>query len=323
MLLQHKEGISLRYFDLHCDTMTECFLHNKHLKENDLHVNLQKAQAMETYAQCYAVWSPDSLRGDAAFQRFCEIADRFQEEAAANRESLSVCRQPGDLAQAAAKKKHAAVLTVENGAALGGKLENIQAFRDRGVKMCTLTWNGENELGRGVGAEGNTGLSNFGRQAVKGLEEAGIVIDLSHASPALFYDVAEISQKPLAASHSNAKSVCSHPRNLTDEQFCIIRDSGGLVGLNFYKAFLHDEPEIASMEDVLRHAEHFLALGGENTLAMGGDWDGAALPKDMADGLGAVPRLYELFLKHNYPESLVKKIFYENGACFFQKQNLL
>ena len=84
MLLQHKEGISLRYFDLHCDTMTECFLHDKHLKENDLHVNLQKAQAMETYAQCYAVWIPDNLRGDAAFQRFCEIADRFQEEAAAN-----------------------------------------------------------------------------------------------------------------------------------------------------------------------------------------------------------------------------------------------
>lgn len=313
----------MRYFDLHCDTMTECCLHNKHLKENDLHVNLQKAEAMETYVQCYAVWIPDDLRGEAAFQRFCKIADCFEREAAANKEQLSVCRQPGGLAQAAAKKKHAAVLTVENGAALGGKLENIQAFQERGVKMCTLTWNGENELGRGVLAAGDGGLSDFGRQAVRGLEEAGIVIDVSHASPALFYDVAEVARKPFAASHSNAKSVCSHPRNLTDGQFCVIRDSGGLVGLNFYTAFLHDEPGKASMEDVLRHAEHFLALGGENTLSMGGDWDGAALPEDMADGLGAVPRLYELFLKHNYPESLVEKLFYGNGARFFQNQNLL
>lgn len=77
------------------------------------------------------------------------------------------------------------------------------------------------------------------------------------------------------------------------------------------------------MADVLRHAEHFLALGGEDVLAMGGDWDGAALPEDMAEGLGVVPELYEMFLRHNYPESLLEKIFYGNAARFFQRQNLL
>lgn len=291
----------MRYFDLHCDTMTECFLHDKPLKENDLHVNLQKASALERYVQCYAVWIPDDLRGEAAFQRFCQIADRLDKEAAENH------------------IENEAILTVENGAALGGKLENIAEFQKKGVKMCTLTWNGENELGRGVMAEGSRGLTDFGKQAIRGFEEAGIVVDISHASPELFYDVAEIASKPLVASHSNAKAVCGHPRNLTDEQFGIIKGSGGLVGLNFYKAFLNDQPENASMLDVLRHAEHFLALGGEDTLAMGGDWDGAALPEDMAAGLGAVPEMYELFLRHQYPESLVEKIFYGNAARFFGK----
>ena len=313
----------MRYFDLHCDTMTECALHDKPLKQNDLHVSLEKVRALESYAQCYAAWIPDNLRGEEAFGRFCRIADRLEKEVRENKEALALCRAPGDLGRAAAQKKHAAIFTVENGAALGGDLSNIAAFRERGVKMCTLTWNGENELGRGVLAEGALGLTEFGRQAVRGFEEAGILIDLSHASPELFYDAAQVARGPLAASHSNAKALCGHPRNLTDEQFCVIRDSGGLVGLNFYRSFLNDRPEEASMEDVLRHAEHFLSLGGEDVLAMGGDWDGAALPGDMAAGLAAVPELYELFLRHNYPEGLLRKIFYENAVRLFESENLL
>ena len=176
-------------------------------------------------------------------------------------------------------------------------------------------------MGRGVLAPGNTGLTDLGRQAVPLLEEAGILIDLSHASPELFWDVAEMAHKPLVASHSNAKEVCAHPRNLEKSQFEAIRNSGGLVGLNFYKAFLNDLPEKACMEDVLRHADYFLSLGGEDTLAMGGDWDGANLPADMP-GLSAIPALYELFLRH-YPEALVEKLFYGNAARLFREQELL
>ena len=106
------------------------------------------------------------------------------------------------------------------------------------------------------------------------------------------------------------------------EQFEAIKNSGGLVGLNFYKAFLNDVPEKACMEDVIRHAEYFLSLGGEDVLSLGGDWDGADLPDDMP-GLAAIPDLYELFLRKNYGESLVQKLFYGNAASFFQRENLL
>lgn len=313
----------MRYFDLHCDTITECCSHNVPLAKNNLHVDLERAGVFETYAQCYAVWIPDSIRGEEAFRRFCRVAERFSQEVERNAQILKGCSHPGDLAQVRSAARHCAVLTVENAAALGGRLENIEELARLGVKLCTLTWNGENELGRGVRAPGNTGLTSFGRHAVTELERHGILIDLSHASPELFDDAAEIAQRPLVATHSNAQAVCRHPRNLSDRQFAAVRDSGGLVGLNFLQYFLNDDPAKASMEDVLRHAEHFLALGGEDVLAVGADWDGGA-PEDFPlSGLQEIPALYELFLRHGYSEELVDKIFFRNAAEFFERENLL
>lgn len=305
----------MRYFDLHCDTMLTCQHHNIPLKENDLHVSMKKAEPMEHFTQCYAVFLHDSLRGAKAVECFNNVADRLTYEVEQNRDVLMFCAQPGDLAKL---PRHGAILTVESAAALGGDIENIKDWVRRGVKMCTLTWSGENELGRGVLTEGTTGLTDFGREVVREFEKNGILVDISHASPELFWDVAEMATRPLVASHSNAKAVCSHPRNLTDEQFAAIVKSDGLVGLNFYDAFLNNEPEKASMTDILRHAEHFLEHRGEDHLAMGGDMDGSTMPADMQDGLAAIPRLYELFLRH-YSQEVTDKIFYDNAAGFFTK----
>lgn len=312
----------MRYFDLHCDTMLACTHKEIPLRENELHISLKKAEDIETYVQCYAVFLPDKFRGPEAFDFFCKVADRFSLEMERNSDVVAQCRDSGDLGRTEKQKKHGGVLTVESGAALGGSLENIEDWKRRGVRMCTLTWNGATELGSGILSPEDSGITPFGREAVRKFEEAGIFVDISHASPKLFWDVAEIAKKPLIASHSNAKAVCGHARNLTDQQFEAIKKSGGLVGLNYYTEFLNDEPEKASMEDILRHAEHFLALGGENVLALGGDMDGSTLPEDMADGLGAIPRLYELFLRH-YPEELTDRIFYGNAARCFQENGML
>lgn len=312
----------MRYFDLHCDTMTECWHKDVPLKKNSLHVDLKRASVIKTYAQCYAVWMPDSLHGDEAFQRFCAVADRFSREMQENAERISRCSATGDLARAEEAGKQIGILTVENASALGGKLENVVEFAKRGVKLCTLTWNGENELGRGVRAPGSTGLTEFGRQAVRELEKHNILVDLSHASPELFADAAAMAEKPLVATHSNAQAVCGHPRNLTDSQFAAIRESGGLVGMNFLDAFLNDDPSKASPEDLLRHTEHFLNLGGEDVLAMGADWDGGAPESFPFSGVEAMPELYERFRKE-YGDKLTGKIFYDNAANFFQNLNLL
>ena len=141
-------------------------------------------------------------------------------------------------------------------------------------------------------------------------------MDISHASERLFYDTAEVSRLPFVASHSDAKTVCPHRRNLTDEQFRVICERGGLVGLNFCRDFLHKQSTNAKMYDIIRNAEHFLALGGEKTLAIGGDFDGADIPADM-DGIHSMPALYEMFLHHNYSETLVRDIFFNNALDFF------
>lgn len=303
----------MRYFDLHCDTMLTCQYKNIPLRENELHISMKKAEAIDAFVQCYAVFLHDSLRGGKAVECFNQVADRLAQEVEENSDVLTFCKNPGDLQ---ALSRHGAILTVESAAALGGDLKNLEDWKKRGVKMCTLTWSGENELGRGVLSEGTTGLTDFGREVVKEFEKAGILADISHASPELFWDVAELAMRPLVASHSNAKKICGHPRNLTDEQFDAILKTDGLVGLNFYDAFLNDDESKAGMEDILRHAEHFLSLGGEDHLAMGGDMDGSTMPQDMKDGLAAIPRLYELFLRH-YSQTVTDKIFYDNAARFF------
>lgn len=311
----------MRYFDLHCDTMTECAGKDVHITNNDLQVDLNRADVLERYVQCYAVWMPDELRGPEAFRRFSRVAERFSMEISHSEGKLSQCRFSGDLDRLPGK--HAGILTVENATALGGNIENVAEFARLGVKLCSLTWNGENELGGGVHAPKGTGITPFGKRVVAELERNHIIIDVSHASPELFYDVLSLAKGPVVATHSNAKSVCGHARNLSDEQFRAILDCGGLVGMNFYKGFLHDDPSQANLEDVLRHAEHFLALGGEDILALGADWDGGAPEDFVAAGIEAIPELYEMFLKHNYSESLVDKIFYQNAAGFFIRQDLL
>ena len=300
------------YFDLHCDTIMECALKEKPLLKNELHISLESAASFSRYTQCFAAWIPDELSPKDAYDHFRKLSDCLFRQVEENSALISF----------SSGKKCRAILTVENGSALGGDLNNIAEFKKRGVKMLTLTWNGANQLGRGVLSPGSEGLTELGKKALPLLEEAGIVIDISHASPELFWDVQALAKKPFVASHSNAKAICSHPRNLTDEQFLAVKEGGGLVGLNFFRGFLNNTPEEAGMTDILRHAEHFLSLGGEDVVAMGSDFDGAELPKDM-EGLRSVSALKELFLRHNYSEGLVHKLFWQNASDFFSRNGIL
>ena len=302
--------MALKLFDLHCDTLTECFRTGKSLIRNDLHLDIRRGLGFERWVQCFAVWIPDEVRGDEAISLFEGAADLLEREAA-RCPALRLIRSSADL-DALRPGECGAVLTVESGAAAAGSLERLSGMVRRGVRMMTLTWNGENELGGGVRAPGP--LTPFGREAVREMERLGVIIDLSHASERLFYAVAEETSGPLAASHSDARALCPHPRNLTDEQFCLIRDRGGLVGLNFAPPFLSKGK--ARRGDVWRHAEHFLALGGENVLAMGSDFDGTDLPEDLR-GVGDMEALCEDFLRHGCPEDVVRRIFFENAYNFF------
>ena len=131
-----------------------------------------------------------------------------------------------------------AILSVEGGSAAAGSLDNIRSMYRDGVRLMTLTWNAENELGHGVWSPEGGGLSPFGKEAVALMNRLGMIVDVSHLSDAGFADVAKISENPFVASHSCSRALCPHRRNLTDEMFSVIRDRGGLVGINFCREFL-------------------------------------------------------------------------------------
>lgn len=301
----------MRYFDLHCDTLFECEKKKIGLVDNGLHVNFNKAN-METYIQCFAAWIPDSLRGEAAFEHFVKLASVFREEA--RKGSFIPMNRREDLQRAEGFR--GGILTIEGGAAFGGKLDAIRTAASLGVKMVTLTWNGSNELGTGIGCDDKSiGLTDFGKKAVCVMEQVGIIPDVSHSSKHLFDDLCCCMEGPFVASHSNSQKLCGHRRNLSDEQFLEICRRKGLVGINFFRDFLNDDADNASMEDIFEHADYFLSLGGQDCVAMGSDFDGSDMPKDMT-GIESIEKLVEIFLRHNYSEGLVDKLFYKNAADF-------
>lgn len=307
----------LKYFDLHCDTISECHDRSQGLRHNDLHWSLERAGIFRPMAQVFAIFIRDNLRGEDALARFDTLYDTFETQMRQNADSVFFCRSRDELEQAFASGKTAALLSIEGGAALGGKMENLERAYQKGVRILTLTWNGHCELGDGVGVPDAVGLTLFGRDVVHRMEELGMTVDVSHLSEAGFWDVAEISTRPFIASHSDAKAVCAHRRNLTDRQFDEIRRRGGLVGINLYRNFLKDGGDGASMTDILRHMEYFLTRGGEEVLAIGGDLDGSDLP-DGFDGVQDLGRVYEEMLRH-YPQKTVDAIFFDNAARFLRQ----
>ncbi len=306
-------------FDLHCDTLYRAYTENSTLFNDSFHISLNKSQGIVPYIQCFAVWIPDEYRGEAAVKLFHGCVKKIEEQLSGT--DVYRCVTAEDIEYVRKNNKTGTVLTVEGGAVLSGKLENVKMLKENGVRMMTLTWNGRNELGDGVGVENAGGLTDFGRSVIPELERNDIIIDISHASEKLFYETAALARRPFAASHSDSKAVCPHRRNLTDEQFRIIQQKGGIVGLNFCRDFLNKTETNAEMYDIIKNAEHFLSLGGEKTIAIGGDLDGADIPKDMK-GLESLPELYEMFLHHNYSEELVRDIFFNNAAGFFSRYDI-
>ena len=304
----------MRVVDLHCDTLYKKVTRSVPLDHPDNEVRFE-TPAGSHKLQCCAIWLPDTFSGYRAEQTVFAAAEQLKAEC--QRLGISLLSPGASCRQAFEANGNTVYFTVENGSALNGKLENVGRFASLGVRMMTLTWNAANLIGDGADAENPKGLTRFGRAAVAEMEKHGIIVDISHASEPLFYDVAANTRLPFVASHSDAFSVTAHRRNLTDGQIKVIIARGGLFGLNFHNAFLNSDPESASVYDIIRHAEHFLSLGGENSLCFGSDFDGGVLPRDFCDSR-VYCRVYELFLQQNYKESLIRKIFFDNALNFFE-----
>ena len=297
--------------DLHCDTLTDCgkgdASKSDTLEDPAKVLSLSAIPQQTHWAQFYAVFTPDQIRGQGAIDYFAANRANFDRQMEKFADRVIPCRTAGDMERAWAEGKTAAFLTVENGSVLAGRMDQVDVMARAGVKAFTLTWNGENEIGSGH-VTGH-GLSPFGRAVIPALEERRILVDVSHLNDTGFRQVLDIARRPFVATHSNARAVCPHRRNLTDDMFRAIRDSGGVVGLNLYRPFVGPA---GTMEELVAHVEHFLALDGEKTLCIGGDLDGCEALAAGMNGAEDVPQLYEALEKRGYGKALLEDIFWNN-----------
>ncbi len=306
----------MKFFDLHCDTLYEICVSNQEFYENRCKISLKRSKKLKNYIGCFAFWMPDTFRGESAVEFFYKLYKKFEEEKEKNSAELEIIRT-SDCMENISAYKTGIILSIEGCSVLNGDLSRIKTLHELGIRVITLTWNGANEIGDGILVESPKGITEFGTKAVKEMEKNKIVVDVSHASKELFYDVAETSQRPFIATHANSYSICKHKRNLTDEQFNLIKERGGLVGITFCNKFLNSETD-GKISDIMKHIEHFLSLGGENVLSIGSDFDGAEIP-DEIEGIQSIDVLYEYLLRHNYNEKVVDRIFYRNSYGFFKK----
>ena len=285
----------MRVFDLHCDTLTRCMQKGEPLARASGHVSLERGGTLEQWGQVFAVFVPDTLCGQAAADYANLALDFFGSQ----RDEIERACTP--------------VLALENGNALMGDLRRLDEFYARGVRIITLTWNGANELGYGAHCGASLGLTDFGKAAVGRMFELGIVSDVSHLNEAGFWDVAGLAAahgKPFWATHSNCSEIQPHCRNLSDDQLRAIFACGGLVGINLYTEFLGGA---GTARDVACHLAHMIALGGENHMALGSDFDGCEAHPSLA-GIERMEFLDAELGRFDLPAAQRKKFFWANAA---------
>lgn len=296
----------MKFFDLHCDTLTKCMDNSENLFKNNMHNSLSALLGFDTPCQVFAIYTDDK-NVYHSYEYAKKAAGFFA------RQKKEYAGYMTDMSTRPDKNKVNAILSIE-GCEPVESLEAIDEFYSLGVRLMTLTWNRVNSLGSGMLSGSEEGLTPFGKEAVRHMNKLNITVDVSHLNIRGFEDVAAISEKPFIASHSNCFEICPHPRNLHDWQIKEINRAGGIIGLNLYPPFVAQK-DCVSINDLLAHTEHFLKLGCEDTLCLGCDFDGiSSMPKELK-GTADMGMVYALF-KENFG-NIADKIFFDNAFKFF------
>ncbi len=268
---------------------------------------------------------PRRYTGEQAYVRAVELIDAVRDQIHKHSDELELCQTAKDCRRAAARGKIAVLLGVEGGVVLNNNPEYVQELRKRGVRRLTLVWRGNLDW---VGSSQEwdespvarpRGLNSLGRSIVAELLRHGIVPDLSHASERTALDVLNMSSKPVIFSHSNARVLMDHPRNVSDEVLRRLKANGGVIGVNFYDKFLAPRrPRTllsgarASISDVVAHIDHIRSVAGIDHIGIGSDWDGDIRPAKGLENASKLPALFEALRRHGYSEEDIRKIAGEN-----------
>ncbi len=295
--------------DLHCDLPYKMLKSGKTLDNTDCDWSVLNIDEKVNFIQDFAVCVEDD-KSLNSFSGALKVIDNFKYHLnkAGHHIALNSFKD----------NKLNAIISIEGASVLEGELSNVERFCNAGVRLMTLTWNYENELGYGAVTGVDKGLKPFGKEVVKELCRLKMAIDVSHLNEAGFYDVLENSTLPIVASHSNSKALCDNERNISNSQFDLIVKTEGLVGINAYPYFLNNTDK-ASVCDIIRHIEYFLSRDGENTVCLGSDLDGTdVLPEDFRNN-SCYGRIIDELRKLNYSEEIIAKVTYKNITDYFNK----
>lgn len=325
----------MKVADMHCDTIAEIY-GKKHEREecgilrNRLHIDLEKMEKGDYLLQNFAMFAHmmDLKRKMPLPEYAFRLADTFFTEMRSYPEKIGIVKSYEDIASNMKQGRMSAMLTMEEGAICEGKTEYLRIFYELGVRMFTFTWNFPNELAYSnrvtiEGVHGGTfvpetefGLTKKGFEFLEEMERLGMIADVAHLGDKGILDVIANAKKPFVASHSNARAVCGHPRNLTDEMIRGIAEKGGVIGMNYCPSFLRDKkawgnPMEVSLDDVVLHIRHLISVGGIDCVGLGSDFDGTPISFEMQDA-SDMPLLEEKLRRERFTEEEIEKIFYKN-----------
>lgn len=290
-------------FDTHCDTLCRVRDNNKSLEKNDCHADLSRMTRYKSCTQVFACFI-DPVYKSCAAQRAMELIDTFYQ----NTKDMP--------------KNVKAILSIEGGEGIDS-LSALRNYYRLGVRIAALTWNFSNHIAAGAMEKDETkGLTEFGKKVVKEMNRLGMLIDVSHLNDKSFYDIADCTEEPIIATHSNSRAVCRSrvicpvERNLTDDQFNVIKQSGGCVGINFFPDFLNESGK-AGIDDIVRHIDHFMEIGGEDNIGIGADFDGVDCLPEGINGVQDTYKVFDRLLQLGYSDNQVEKISHKNFERIF------
>ena len=303
--------------DSHCDTPTKILRGRDLSKDNDLaHIDIPKLKRGGVDAAFFALYIPARLSEDAAYDYALRQYDVVRDMVESNSDSVAFALSETQAHENKAKGLFSVFLGLENGSPIGNSLERIKEFYDKGVRYMTLCHSRDNQICDSC-TGGNTwgGLSPFGREVVAEMNRLGMLVDVSHISDETFWDVLECSSKPVVATHSSCRALCSHPRNMTDDMIKALAAKGGVIQINFYPVFLQEDYELDSPSSVLPsftrivdHIDHVVELVGIDHVGIGSDFDGIEVAPDGLEDISKMPVLFEELRRRGYSESDLTKL---------------
>ena len=331
----------MKVFDLHCDTLSE--LRRAEMRgdgqtfaHNNGHIDLEKLEKGDYMLQCFAAFVnlADPTPGADPLVTALEEIDVFKRMMERYSDRIAPVYRPEDIRKNAEAGKISGMLTIEEAGCCKGSLGVLRRMYELGVRMMTLTWNHENELASPNVVPGNgpiwpcmpnteTGLKEKGFEFLAEMERLHIIADVSHLSDKGFWDIAEHSTRPFAASHSNCRALAPHCRNLTDEMIRALSERVGIAGLNYYAPFLDTDPTHpencrSTVELIAKHAAHYKQVGGAQMIALGSDFDGIDGPHQL-ENAAFLPLLADALRKEGFTEDEVEGIYYRNAMRFFEE----